>query len=200
MDHSESPANFDARSTHHHDYRKLGASDDLFHFSPLAELYEETISPVCRPFRTDLNLSPDKFQHPSSPAGVGTQSESSDAKSQQTTNSSIRHCIVPPPCNSMEAYLLLEVARSDRQISLKRKDLAYEIVHRNTVALQLNRIFLERAERDLRAVDEHVGHVRLTIRQSGHSAASMYAMRESWLGGSEDNPPASSTGFDVVLD
>ncbi|KAI5985186.1 hypothetical protein EDD15DRAFT_2374470 [Pisolithus albus] len=185
MDHSESPANFDARSTHHHDYRKLGASDDLFHFSPLAELYEETISPVCQPFHTDL-LSPDKFQHPSSPAGVGTQSESLDAKSQQMTNSSIRHCIVPPPCNSMEAYLLLEVARSDHQISLKRKDLAYEIVHCNTVALQLNRIFLERAERDLRA--------------SGHSVASMYAMRESWLGGSEDNPPASSTGFDIVLD
>ena len=80
----------------------------------------------------------------------------------------------------MEAYLLLEAARSDRQISLMRKDLAYEIVHRNTIALQLNRIILERVETDLHAADEFVGHVRLTIRQSGHSAAVEYAMRESW--------------------
>ena len=80
----------------------------------------------------------------------------------------------------MEAYLLLEAARSDRQISSMRKDLAYEIVHRNSIALQLNRLMLERAETDLDAADELVGHVRLTIRQSGHSPAVEYAMRESW--------------------
>ncbi|KIM68406.1 hypothetical protein SCLCIDRAFT_20319 [Scleroderma citrinum Foug A] len=34
------------------------------------------------------------------------------------------------------------------------KDLAYEIVHCNTITLQFNRIMLERAERDLHAVDE----------------------------------------------
>ncbi|KAI6011059.1 hypothetical protein EDC04DRAFT_2610071 [Pisolithus marmoratus] len=86
---------------------------------------------------------------------------------------------------SMEAYLLLEVARSDHQISLKWKDLAYEIVHHNTITLQLNHIFLEQVERDLHMVDEHVGHICLTIRQSGHSAAPVYAMRESWPHGSE---------------
>ena len=59
----------------------------------------------------------------------------------------------------MEAYLLLEAAQSDHQISLMRKDLAYEIVHRNTIALQLNHIILERAETDLHAADEFVGHV-----------------------------------------
>ncbi|KAI6037286.1 hypothetical protein PISMIDRAFT_105593, partial [Pisolithus microcarpus 441] len=76
---------------------------------------------------------------------------------------------------------------SDHQISLKQKDLAYEIVNHNTVALQLNCIFLEQAERDLCAVDEHVGHICLTIRQSGHLVASVYAMQESWLGHSKDS-------------
>ena len=62
-----------------------------------------------------------------------------------------------------------------------RKDLAYEIVHHNAIALQLNRIMLERAEKDLHAADELIGHVRLTIRQTGQSAAFEYAMREPWL-------------------
>ena len=53
----------------------------------------------------------------------------------------------------------MEAARSNRQISSMRKDLAYEIVHRNSIALQLNRLMLERAETDLDAADELVGHV-----------------------------------------
>ncbi|KAI5983253.1 hypothetical protein EDD15DRAFT_2202242 [Pisolithus albus] len=196
MDTTESPAAFDARSTRARDYWQFGGSDDLFHFSPLAELHEKMISPICRPFHADLLSSNiNKSQHPSSSAEIGGKSEPSDTESEPVTS------FVPPPCDSMEAYLLLEVARSDRQISLKRKDLAYEIVHHNTVALQLNRIVLERAERDLCTADERIGHVRLIIRQSGHSAASVYEMRESWPRGSEDAPPASSTGsFDVCLD
>ncbi|KAI5996642.1 hypothetical protein EDC04DRAFT_2979373 [Pisolithus marmoratus] len=71
------------------------------------------------------------------PADINSQ------QSEQATNSYVCPCIIPPPCDSMEAYLLLEVARSDRQISLKWKDLAYEIVHHNTITLQLNHIFLE---------------------------------------------------------
>ena len=79
----------------------------------------------------------------------------------------------------MEAYLLLEAARSDRQICLMRKDLAREVIHRNTIALQLNRILLERSEKALQAADEFIGRVRVTIRQSGQSAALEYAMRET---------------------
>ena len=45
--------------------------------------------------------------------------------------------MIPPPCNSMEAYLLLEAARSDRQICLMCKDLACEVIHCNTIALQV---------------------------------------------------------------
>ncbi|KAI6040685.1 hypothetical protein EDC04DRAFT_2602289 [Pisolithus marmoratus] len=70
----------------------------------------------------------------------------------------------------------MEAARSDCQISLMRKDLAYEIVHHNTIALQLNRIMLERAEVDLLVADKLVGHIQLTIRQSGHLAVVEYAI------------------------
>ena len=72
----------------------------------------------------------------------------------------------------------MEAARSDRQISLMQKDLAYEIVHRNTIALQFNRIMLEQVERDLHAADKLIGCIHLTIRESGHSPTSEYAMRE----------------------
>ena len=79
----------------------------------------------------------------------------------------------------MEAYLLLEAARSDCQICLMRKDLAREVIHRNTIALQLNCILLERSEKALQAADEFIGRVHVTIRQSSQSAALEYAMRET---------------------
>jgi len=88
--------------------------------------------------------------------------------------------LVPSPCSSMEAYLLLEAARSDRQISPIQKDLAHEIIHHNTITLQLNHILLEQAEKDLYMADEFVGQVHLTIRQSSQLAAMEYAMWESW--------------------
>ena len=78
----------------------------------------------------------------------------------------------------MEAYLLLEAARSDRTISCMWKDLTYEIIHRNTLTLQLNRLFFENSENDLRAANELVGHVRVTIRQNGYSAVREHAIQE----------------------
>ena len=56
--------------------------------------------------------------------------------------------IIPPPHSSMEAYLLLESARSDRVISHMREDLVHEIVHHNIIVLQLNRLVLENARND----------------------------------------------------
>ena len=53
----------------------------------------------------------------------------------------------------------MEAARSDRIISALKKDLAFEMVHRNTIALQLNQVMLEKAPEDLNNVDEHVGYV-----------------------------------------
>ena len=86
--------------------------------------------------------------------------------------------VVPTPYNSMEAYLLLEAARSDRQISCMQMDLAVKIIHRNTIALQFNGLMLKRAQKDLHAADELVGYTHLSIRQSGHSAASEYVLQE----------------------
>ena len=61
-----------------------------------------------------------------------------------------------------------------------RKNLAHEIVHRNTIALQLNRIMLEKAEEDLLQAEELIGRVRLIVQQCRHSAAHRYAMKEPW--------------------
>ena len=69
----------------------------------------------------------------------------------------------------MEAYLLLESAQSDRVISRMREDLVHKIVHCNIIVLQLNWLILKNAQNDSRAADKFVGHVRLSIRQSGHS-------------------------------
>ena len=44
-----------------------------------------------------------------------------------------------------------------------RKNLAHEIVHRNTIALQLNRIMLEKAEEDVLQAEELIGCVRLIV-------------------------------------
>lgn len=74
----------------------------------------------------------------------------------------------------------MEATQSDHQISLMRKDLAHEIIHRKTITLQLNRILLERAEKALQTADEFVGHVHMTIRQSSQLAALEYAMHETW--------------------
>ncbi|KIM62645.1 hypothetical protein SCLCIDRAFT_24934 [Scleroderma citrinum Foug A] len=168
-------ANSDAHIAHHHHcHQQLGesgASIGFLHLSALAELHEHIISPIYRPPHTDLY----------------NKSESSDAKPE-----GLHICpTVPPLCNNMEA------AQSDRQISLMRKDLTYKIVHRNTIALQLNHIMLKWVEKDLRAVDKLVGHVRLMIRQSGHSAA--FERFASRMGGLDDTASnAASTCFELT--
>ena len=61
-----------------------------------------------------------------------------------------------------------------------RKNLAYEIIHRNTIALQLNRIVLEKAEEDFQRAEELIGQVRLTVRQSRHSTTFENFIKEPW--------------------
>ena len=63
--------------------------------------------------------------------------------------------------------------------------LARQIIHRNTLVLQYNRVVLERAQDDLRDADRFVGQVRFVIQKSGHSAAFEYAM------GAGHSPPTS---------
>ena len=88
------------------------------------------------------------------------------------------HHVVPDPRSAREAYLLLEAARADRRIFLARKSLAHQIIHRNTLVLQYNRMVLERAQDDLHAADRFIGQVHFSIRRCGQSAAFEYAMQE----------------------
>ena len=89
--------------------------------------------------------------------------------------------IIPDPCSAQEAYLLLEAARADRCIILACKSLTRQIIHRNMLVLQYNRMVLERAQNDLHAADRFVRQVRLLIRKSSQSAAYAYAMQEDHL-------------------
>ena len=87
-------------------------------------------------------------------------------------------CAIPYPRSAREANLLLEAARADQTILLTHKKLTHQIIHRNILVLQYNRILLERTQDDLHAVDQFVGHVRLMIRRSGQTAAAFeYATR-----------------------
>ena len=88
--------------------------------------------------------------------------------------------VVPPPSSTAEAYLLLETARADRQVWLTRQNLVHQIIHRNTLTLQYNRLMLEKAQDALCTADRFVGEVRTTIRQSGVTAAFEHAMREDY--------------------
>lgn len=85
--------------------------------------------------------------------------------------------VVPPPENSAEAHLLLETARADREVHLTRRNLALQIVHRNTLALQYNRLLLDRAQEGLRTADRFIGHVRFVIRKSGLPVTVEYTMQ-----------------------
>lgn len=85
--------------------------------------------------------------------------------------------IVLSPGTSTEAHLLLEAARADREVRLTRKNLALQIVHRNTLVLQYNRLLLDKAHEDLRTADRFIGHVRFVIRKSGLPVTVQYAMQ-----------------------
>lgn len=80
----------------------------------------------------------------------------------QLENSPIQ-CHAIAPKNSQEAYLLLKAASSDHIISSLKKELALEMIHCNTITLQLNCTLLERTEEDLNDADEQVGYVQLLI-------------------------------------
>ncbi|KIM61925.1 hypothetical protein SCLCIDRAFT_120639, partial [Scleroderma citrinum Foug A] len=84
--------------------------------------------------------------------------------------------VVPPPSSTIEAYLLLETAHADRQVWVTRQALAHQIIHRNTLTLQYNRLMLEKAQGMLHTADQFVGKVCTTVRQSGVTATFEHAM------------------------
>ena len=89
--------------------------------------------------------------------------------------------IVPVPCSAQEAYLLLEAARADCHIILTHKSLTHQIILRNTLVLQYNRMISERAQDDLNATDCFVGQVCFLIHKSSQSVTYAYAMQEDHL-------------------
>ncbi|KAI5992674.1 hypothetical protein EDD15DRAFT_2367940 [Pisolithus albus] len=150
-------------------------TDDTFHLSPFPHLHDHTISPVYSANYCP-SLSKSASSHDLEQREDGPDGDDRDATSDVDLQES--DIVVPPPNNSAEAFLLLETARADRQVRLTRKNLALQIVHRNTLTLQYNRLILEKAQEELRSADRLVGHVRFSIRKSGIPVVSEYAMHE----------------------
>ena len=152
--------------------------DTIFHLSPFTvQLHENSISPI------HVNTSPED----NCLGSVECDSELSDhtPKNQNCLVSRLHSVrahmfvdcsytqfdnmlphVVPTPSSTVEAYLLLEATHADWKVWLARQTLVHQIVCRNTLMLQYNRLMLEKAQDELHAADCFVGHVRATIRQS----------------------------------
>ncbi|KAN0074460.1 hypothetical protein V8E55_011872 [Tylopilus felleus] len=163
------------------------------------ELLENTISPVY--WRLQHSWFGDR-DHEEAKANYNDSSGRMLLNLTRSAPGSYLGYIVPPPCSSMEAYLLLEAAQSDRAILHMQKDLTYEIIHRNSITLQLNWLLLENAQNDLHTAYELVGHVHLSIRQCGYSAAHEHTTREVYSSHHRlrDSAPPESSMLDVILD
>lgn len=74
---------------------------------------------------------------------------------------------ISSPRTSVEAYLLLEMARTDRNVCDFRTKLANELVRHSAVTLKYNCLQLQKVKDDLHDANHHVGRVRLLIRESG---------------------------------
>ncbi|KAI6004678.1 hypothetical protein EDD15DRAFT_2191481 [Pisolithus albus] len=210
--------------------RERRASDELFHLSPFMILDHHTISSVDYPdpsssipavglkLRSNRDDTParDSFLDPPGRSEVPNETLDAFGSGDDSNNDGLAssgkvmlmdswkdHKVfptVPSPRCSREAYLLLEVAKADQRIFLAREALALQIVQRNTLVLQYNRMTLERAQKDIRTADQFIGHVRLTIRGSGHTPAFEYAMQEdhSHLAGASGQP-SYRPSFDIDL-
>ena len=77
--------------------------------------------------------------------------------------------MIPSPANVNEANLLLEAAVSNRKVHHIRKSLADQLVHRDTLQLQYNRMQVKKAEMKLSAAELHVGRVHMVLRRYGYS-------------------------------
>jgi len=143
----------DSCTTQSHDYcgKQLGRESDnnIFHFSPVAELYCTMIPS----YQQRLLKSPAKVD--------ALESSGSDSKVHIMLHSVLPTLmiifqselgaesivdLIPPPCSSMEAYVLLEEARSDRQILLMKLYTA-TLLHYNSIASHLSgrrKIFIQR--------------------------------------------------------
>ncbi|KAG9309546.1 hypothetical protein JVU11DRAFT_10524 [Chiua virens] len=75
---------------------------------------------------------------------------------------------IPPPCTSSEAQLLIATVRTDYCISILQKDLVDQMVQRDLLRLQYNRLQVEQARQSIIETEFYVGRVWLAIRKSGY--------------------------------
>ena len=92
----------------------------------------------------------------------------------------IMDTVVPIPKDTAEVYLLLEATHANHQVHLTQRELALQIVHRNTLTLQYNCMLLDKAQEDLHTADCFISHVRFVIRKNGIPVAFEYAMHEDY--------------------
>ena len=86
--------------------------------------------------------------------------------------------VCTPCCSSMQQHGGLSLpggCSKQHQLSLMWKDLTYEIIHRNSIALQLNHIMLERVEMNLHVADELIQWSCLTDHQTE------WSFSHSWI-------------------
>lgn len=186
-------------------------SDTIFHLSPFAQLHENTIAPI------HVNINPEDVHPGVGECGSGLSDDVLDNQSRQVSFYLTARAYnfvdysdtqfdgvpgphaVPTPSSAIEAYLLLEAARADQQVWLTRQNLVHQIIRRNTLTLQYNRVMLEKAQDELRAADRFVGHVRATIRRSGVTTAFEYAMREDYSSAGISGEPRLGQIFSICL-
>ena len=76
---------------------------------------------------------------------------------------------IPSLANVNEANLLLKAAVSNRKVHHIRKSLANQLIHRDMLQLQYNRMQVKKAELKLSAAELHVGRVRMVLRRHGYN-------------------------------
>jgi len=75
---------------------------------------------------------------------------------------------IPVPHNITEAQLLLATACADCQIRVTERALADQVVQRDMLRLEYNRLQVARAHQNVLAAELHVGRVWLVVRKSGY--------------------------------
>ncbi|KAF8125561.1 hypothetical protein EV363DRAFT_1402330 [Boletus edulis] len=156
-------------------------SDEIFHLVPFVILDHHAISSV---YYSDTHL--DQHIHPLSPPQIQII-QGCRTIFLNLLDSDVQH-LVPDLCSPQEAYLLLEAAQADHCILLACKSLAHQIIHRNTLVLQYNRIVLEQAQDDLHAAGRFIGQVHFMIWRCGQSTAFEYVMQEDHSTPTSEHP------------
>lgn len=77
---------------------------------------------------------------------------------------------IPIPRNPSEARLLLATARINCGILATQKNLADQLVQRDLLRLQYNRLKVKQARQSLTDAEYYVGRVRLMMRKNGYYA------------------------------